>query len=149
MGIDKFGRAPSSSSYSLRSQRVGIQTLGFALTKAGDFDIQDKRICNLRKPTESKDATTKSYVDDKIDVVRNEMRQKIFQQGNKLKVLQDHFQEQEKLISDLLKTGVIISTATKENNVLPNENNPAKVPSPVTLPSGSINKSNKKMSIIS
>lgn len=149
MGIDKFGRAPSSASYSHRPQRVGIQTLGFAITKTGDLNIESKRICNLGKPTASSDATTKLYVDDKIDNMKHEMRQKIFQLGNKLKGLQDDLQNIEETLTSLLKTGIIVANTTQKNIAKTDENSTLTTTTPDSqVQPDSVTKANKKMRII-
>lgn len=54
MSVDKFGRFSSSNTI---SQGVrGAKGEGFNLTRAGDYDIKFKRICNVGAPTEIGDA---------------------------------------------------------------------------------------------
>lgn len=75
MVIDKFGR--SSSHKFNNSPHNKPRFFGFSLTPSGDFDFQKKRICNISKPTELNDATTKLYVDEnlkQIVTLKNEFR---------------------------------------------------------------------------
>lgn len=58
MGIDKFGR--HTANLSGPAGRAGI---GFSLDSLGNFDISDKRLCNLANPLNDNDACTKIYVD--------------------------------------------------------------------------------------
>lgn len=53
MSVDKFGRHSSQA----------IKTK-LTLTQSGDFNIENKRLCNVKNPTETQDASTKAYVDD-------------------------------------------------------------------------------------
>lgn len=60
MTIDKFGRSlKASSSKNLK----GLKGEGFNLTPDGDYDMQNKKLCNLASPLQAADAATKSYVD--------------------------------------------------------------------------------------
>lgn len=60
MTIDKFGRSlKASSSKNLK----GLKGEGFNLTPDGDYDMQNKKLCNLASPLQEADAVTKSYVD--------------------------------------------------------------------------------------
>lgn len=54
MSVDKFGRFSSDNTNSQALR--GLKGEGFNLTKAGDYDIQLKRLCNVGTPTEIGDA---------------------------------------------------------------------------------------------
>ena len=77
MIIDKFGRCSSSHKFNNNLNKKQNRFFGFDLTSTGNFDFQQKRICNISTPTEPNDAVTKSYVDEKtkqIASLRNELR---------------------------------------------------------------------------
>lgn len=67
MSVDKFGRH-SSKAFKTKLLR-GIPGQGFTLTQSGDFNIENKRLCNVKNPTETQDASTKAYVDNTITKV--------------------------------------------------------------------------------
>lgn len=43
----------------------GAPGVGFRLTADGNYDITEKKLTNVGAPSDSKDAATKKYVDDK------------------------------------------------------------------------------------
>ena len=47
----------------------GLPGVGFKLTDAGDYDIQNKKLRNVAPPETNNDVTTKSYVDNKVLLV--------------------------------------------------------------------------------
>ena len=47
----------------------GLPGVGFKLTDAGDYDMQNKKLRNVASPETNNDATTKSYVDNKALLV--------------------------------------------------------------------------------
>ena len=47
----------------------GLPGVGFKLTDAGDYDIQNKKLRNVASPETNNDVTTKSYVDNKALLV--------------------------------------------------------------------------------
>ena len=47
----------------------GLPGVGFKLTDAGDYDMQNKKLRNVASPQTNNDATTKSYVDNKALLV--------------------------------------------------------------------------------
>ena len=63
--VDKFG----STSDSLSSDMVVkvIPGIGFKLTEDGDFDLENKRLCNVSFPLEETDAIGKKYYDHKLE----------------------------------------------------------------------------------
>lgn len=67
MSVDKFGRYSNLNKISQGPQ--GIQGVGFYQTRNGDFDLQNKRMINLKEPVETKDAVTKHYIDKEITKV--------------------------------------------------------------------------------
>ena len=62
--VDKFGL----TSDSLSSDMVvrGRPGIGFKLTEDGDFDLGNKRICNIGIPVEDTDAICKKYHDQQM-----------------------------------------------------------------------------------
>lgn len=60
MSLDKFGRFSKDGA---KGGERGPPGIGFFLSSSGDYDINNKRIINLRDPLEDKDAVTKSYFD--------------------------------------------------------------------------------------
>lgn len=63
MSVDKFGRFIVIG----RAESPRVVGNGFNLTAGGDYDMQLKRVVNLKNPVESKDATSKLYVDNQIN----------------------------------------------------------------------------------
>lgn len=63
MGIDKFGRVNNKKIVGLR----GPKGEGFNLTLDGNYDVQNKKIINMGEPKNESDASTKAYVDIKIN----------------------------------------------------------------------------------
>lgn len=59
MSVDKFGHYSSSLE---KSANVGIQGTGFKRTKDGHFNVENKRLVNLARPTDDTDACTKHFV---------------------------------------------------------------------------------------
>ena len=47
----------------------GLPGVGFKLTDAGDYDMQNKKLRNVASPETNNDVTTKSYVDNKALLV--------------------------------------------------------------------------------
>ena len=60
--MNKFGRSLPSSS---RQKGVRVLTTPnlIALTKDGDYNIRDHRLCNVKSPTEDSDAVNRKFVD--------------------------------------------------------------------------------------
>ena len=60
--MNKFGRSLPSS-----SRQKGVRVLPtpnlIALTKDGDYNIRDRRLCNVKSPTEDSDAANRKFVD--------------------------------------------------------------------------------------
>ena len=52
MSVDLFGRWLVQS----KETKHGPSGIGFNLTSQGDYDIEDKRLCNVENPKEPKDA---------------------------------------------------------------------------------------------
>lgn len=61
MALDKFGRSGSTS-----KGPVGPPGIGFKLSVNGEYDMNGKRLINLKNPSLDMDAVTKKYVDDQI-----------------------------------------------------------------------------------
>jgi chromosome segregation ATPase len=60
--MDKFGRSLPTSSLQKEVKFMQNPTT-LTLTKDGDYNVRDHRLCNVKQPTEDSDASTKSYVD--------------------------------------------------------------------------------------
>ncbi len=59
MSVDKFGRHEDSLH---RKGLRGPPGQGFLLTEDGNYDMNNKLICNLGEPVLTNDAVTKNYV---------------------------------------------------------------------------------------
>lgn len=61
MSIDVFGRH-------LGSNKIvkGPPGIGFNLTKQGDFDLENKKLCNIANPVDDKDAVNFKTLQDKL-----------------------------------------------------------------------------------
>ena len=76
--VDKFG----STSDSLGSDMIirGRPGIGFKLTEDGDFDLGNKRICNIAIPVGDPDAICKKYHDQQmasvITITKENMKKK-------------------------------------------------------------------------
>lgn len=70
MTLDKFGRSDIKKSKSiLRGPQgppgsSGPSGIGFLINSGGHYDLDHKRITNMKNPTHQQDAATKQYVDD-------------------------------------------------------------------------------------
>ena len=63
MGI--FNEQPSSTS-TTSSGVQGLQGLGFKLNSDGDYDMENKKLVNVKQGTNNNDVVTKSYLDSEI-----------------------------------------------------------------------------------
>lgn len=70
MTLDKFGR----SSTDIYKKIKPIPGTGFALTKTGDYDMQNKILTNLKYPENETDAVNKIYVDKLIEQLVYEIK---------------------------------------------------------------------------
>ncbi|KAJ3641427.1 hypothetical protein Zmor_027934 [Zophobas morio] len=65
MSVDKFGRSSSSSIYRLYRKRQLFEhprnTIRY--TEDGNFDMENRKLCNVQDPIEETDVTTKKYAD--------------------------------------------------------------------------------------
>ena len=64
MTIDKFGRGLKSKQGEQGDAIKGPKGDGFNLTPEGNYDLQNKSICNLGAPSRDNDATTKAFVEN-------------------------------------------------------------------------------------
>ena len=94
MSVDKFGRyshrTPPRGPRGKQGERgpsgaQGPPGEGFVKTENGDYTINGKRLKNIQEPQEQKDAATKSYVDQKIDQLRQSLQIEIEKYFNKFK----------------------------------------------------------------
>lgn len=76
MTLDVFGRPHKKT-----EGKVGPSGNGFRLTSEGQFNIDNKRLCNLAAPLESKDAvnleTLNSYLKSYKIEIDNEVQKKV------------------------------------------------------------------------
>lgn len=63
MSVDIFGRQWMNK----QEIHKGSPGIGFDLTVNADFDINNKRLCNVHDPIESNDAVTLSFLEEKLD----------------------------------------------------------------------------------
>jgi hypothetical protein len=71
MSVDKFGRH-SAKSAKIKLLHGPTSTRGFSYTVSGNFDFDNKRLCNVGQPFKDKDGTSKIYVDKTIaDTVKD------------------------------------------------------------------------------
>ena len=99
MSIDVFGRSLSSSSKVAR----GPPGIGFNLTEKGDFDLENKKLCNVADPVDEGDAVNLKSLNKSLDVKFNELKQLLDTQTNEINDLK----KRRKL--SLKKPGVIDS----------------------------------------
>jgi hypothetical protein len=71
MSVDKFGRH-SAKSAKIKLLHGPTSTRGISYTVSGNFDFDNKRLCNVGQPLKDKDGTSKIYVDTTIaDTVKD------------------------------------------------------------------------------
>lgn len=107
MTIDKFGRSLTTSGKQHSSSGF------FLLTASGDLDVQHKRLCNLRKPTESNDAVNKLYLEERLwqslEPLRSELREKIMHWNHTVRTLEAQFATlDKKLSSEQLQKAILL-----------------------------------------
>lgn len=71
MSVDKFGHYNLNSKTTAISGPQGIRGVGFKQTAEGDYDLQKRRLINLKDPIEMMDAATKNYIDIEINKLRD------------------------------------------------------------------------------
>lgn len=73
MSVDVFGRQLVNS----KEVHRGPPGVGFSLTDSGDYDIQNKTLCNVRNPANQFDAinlqTLQKSINDRINDTENEL----------------------------------------------------------------------------
>lgn len=103
MSVDKFGHFSKGSSKGVERGPPGH---GFNLTFSGDYDIQEKRIINLREPLEKKDATTKSYVEyevKKVKDITDNLKNEIDKCANSCDYVESKLEELKRFFSQIQK----------------------------------------------
>jgi peptidoglycan hydrolase CwlO-like protein len=74
MSIDKFGR---SNRYELNDNfRTKIVHSALPLTIEGHYNIQGKKLCNVKSPTDSYDVVNKHHLDVELKQLRQEINVK-------------------------------------------------------------------------
>lgn len=83
--IDKFGRSKSVCS-SIKNR--GPPGIGFRMTTDNQFNIEGRRLCNVSEPINKFDAVNKSYIDEVVinlaDEVRKSVRVTVFYEIEKV-----------------------------------------------------------------
>lgn len=106
---DKFGRHISSSDLSQQH----TSSIGFLpLTGDGQYDVENKRLCNVHAPIKAEDGVNKTYVDESLETLRKShikstpsLPSSIARDFFNLKVDVDKWQkEQSTIIDDLMQT---------------------------------------------
>ncbi len=107
--VDKFGRH-SGVNHHIQAHR-SPKGHGFSMTKEGDYDMQNKRVCNLKDAESSTDAVSLQVLKNSLDgcVTNDGLNKKIAEVGDGLKI---HFNA----IDDQLKNHV--NTLQKLSNQL-------------------------------
>lgn len=81
MSIDKFGRAMHDDANKKFRMELLHQQQQLAYTMDGDFDLQNRRLCNVKDPSNPQDCVTKQYSDktleEKIEKRDNELTESI------------------------------------------------------------------------
>jgi hypothetical protein len=113
MTLDKFGRSDIKKNKSILRGPQGPPGVGFLLdVNSDDYDMQNKRLINLKKPLGKTDATTKAYVDTQTHTILNELTKlqqyisKFFDgYAKQLKELQNNIDKEAQKIDTYLSTG--------------------------------------------
>lgn len=72
MSVDKFGRFNQiNKSIQGPPGPRGLHGKGFIVSLNGDYNIQGKRLFNLKDPVENKDAVTKMFVDTELKKIKD------------------------------------------------------------------------------
>lgn len=104
--IDKFGRHISGSDLSQQT----ISSIAFLpLTGDGQYDVENKRLCNVHTPISAEDGANKTYVDESLETLRKNYIQGIPSSLTKdffnLKIDVDKWQKDQSVtINDLMNT---------------------------------------------
>lgn len=98
MSVDKFGRFNSLGAKIQQGPPgpPGQQGPGFFITSSGDYNVQGKRLFNLKDAVENKDAVTKIYVDSEIKKVIDANKDL----KNSFNILNTQFERTYKLINE-------------------------------------------------
>lgn len=99
MPIDKFGRSTYSNNRHLLTYYKQISKNVPSRTSSGDFNFEDRKLCNVKDPSNVTDATNKRYVDDIIDSLHNELRE--YQ-----KSMKDDIQNIDDMLKEYLETRI-------------------------------------------
>lgn len=127
MVLNNFGESDDNSNNHVFSRGLqGDPGLGFNLTVDGDFDISNKKLCNVGDPIAKNDACTKDYADTKISVLDHlingmgGIRDKVEQQNVDIKTIPAQNgriqQVHNTLLSETRKINASITTKFNENN---------------------------------
>lgn len=77
MSVDKFGHYNLNNKTTATVGPQGLRGIGFHQTASGDYDLQNKRLINLKDPIEIKDAATKNYIDKEINKLKEIINESI------------------------------------------------------------------------
>lgn len=72
MSLDVFGR---SVDFHLSASAKGPPGIGFKYTLDNQFDLQNKRLCNVAEPVDKHDAVTFSKLKKAVKNIKNEIQE--------------------------------------------------------------------------
>ena len=106
MNVDVFGRALNKN----KGVSRGPPGIGFSLTDSGDFDIQNKRLCNIGDAKVDSDAVNLGIVNRDLNDMKLQIKQFEHKKNNELKEIKKRLD----LIEEVLKIELKDVTNTNE-----------------------------------
>jgi AAA15 family ATPase/GTPase len=77
MGIDKFGRSQLTVGGVKAKLLKGPKGDGFQLKEDGNFDLQNKKLCNVADPSDDGDVVTLKFLDERLNKLKLQLKEKI------------------------------------------------------------------------
>lgn len=114
--MDKFGRVAYTGNIS-SAKRLRVDYT-FPMTNDGDYDFGNRRLCNVKRPTEKSDVVTKEIIDIELSNLSNVLKDF----GSKLEHLSEKLERMgEKLekICEMISRSVELSASAYTTTVVP------------------------------
>lgn len=106
MSVDVFGRQLVNSKEIIK----GPPGIGFALTVEGDYDIQNKRLCNVDDPLKDEDAVNLQTLNSHMEESHNEFNALL----DRITIVEVNIEKKIKRLTDLVES---LKTTVHEKTV--------------------------------
>ena len=70
MSVDVFGRKLGQRTETSSSSSRGPPGIGFKITIDGQYDLEDRRLCNVAEPINTHDAVNLAYLEKELNILR-------------------------------------------------------------------------------